>query len=62
MDSLRTWNRASAPTDHELHRNAEIMRIQGNRNPFVDFPDWSAKVDFDTGWQGVFTTTVRNQS
>lgn len=62
MDALREWDTATAPTDHELHRNAEIMRIQGNRNPFVDFLDWGANVDFDLGWLGVFTTTVRNQS
>ena len=29
------------PSLHEKHRNAEIAKIQGNRNPFIDHPEWA---------------------
>jgi len=31
----------------ERHRNAEIQKLQGNRNPFIDHPEWVA--DFPAG-------------
>lgn len=34
---LRKWNREDPVDTEELRRNDEIYRIQGNRNPFVDF-------------------------
>lgn len=30
----------------EKHRNAEIFKRQGNRNPFIDFPEWAKVIDF----------------
>ncbi|MEX0314880.1 MAG: endonuclease I family protein, partial [Allomuricauda sp.] len=33
----------------EKHRNAEIHKVQGNRNPFIDFPELVTKVDFMKG-------------
>lgn len=30
----------------ERHRNAEIFKRQGNRNPFIDFPRWSLFINF----------------
>lgn len=35
----------------EKHRNQELYRLQGNRNPFIDFPEWASIVDFTEGWQ-----------
>lgn len=35
---LLTWHRADPISDIERTRNNEIEKIQGNRNPFVDFP------------------------
>jgi hypothetical protein len=26
-----------------------IFALQGNRNPFIDFPDWVAQIDFRLG-------------
>lgn len=34
----------------ERHRNAEIQKIQGNRNPLIDFPDLVDKIAFERGW------------
>mmetsp|Transcript_29475 Transcript_29475/g.82322 ORF Transcript_29475/g.82322 Transcript_29475/m.82322 type:complete len:333 (+) Transcript_29475:196-1194(+) len=43
---------ASAPvTLWERHRNAELARLQGTRNPFIDCPHWSKWVNFDCAFQ-----------
>jgi deoxyribonuclease-1 len=36
---LRKWHIADPVDDEERARNNEIMKIQGNRNPFIDMPD-----------------------
>lgn len=35
---LKTWNAEDPVDDDETHRNERIMELQGNRNPFVDYP------------------------
>jgi len=25
--------------------------LQGNRNPFIDFPELAGKINFEKGWQ-----------
>jgi endonuclease I len=42
---LRQWHNADPVSDEERLRNDWIFRIQGNRNPFVDFPEWVNKID-----------------
>lgn len=49
IDTLLKWHKAEPPTLHEKHRNVAIQELQGNRNPFIDHPDWAAKVDFKPG-------------
>lgn len=49
INMLVRWSRENPPTDYERHRNAEIARKQGNRNPFIDFPEWATMVDFSRG-------------
>jgi deoxyribonuclease I len=36
---LKAWNKADPADQEERERNEEIFKIQGNRNPFVDFPE-----------------------
>ncbi|RYZ68573.1 MAG: nuclease [Proteobacteria bacterium] len=36
---LKAWNKADPVDQEESGRNEAIMKIQGNRNPFVDFPE-----------------------
>lgn len=36
---MRKWNEQFPPTIYEKHRNQAIFEIQGNRNPFIDFPE-----------------------
>ncbi|MCE7870964.1 hypothetical protein DYH09_11385 [bacterium CPR1] len=46
LETLRRWSREDPPGLYEKHRNAEIQVQQGNRNPFVDHPEWVDRVDF----------------
>ncbi|SFG44962.1 Endonuclease I [Halobacillus alkaliphilus] len=36
---LLQWHQAEPPGIYEQHRNQAIYSIQGNRNPFIDFPE-----------------------
>lgn len=36
---LKKWNEQDPVDDAEMLRNSEIEKLQGNRNPFVDFPN-----------------------
>lgn len=47
---LLTWHQQSPPDEYEMHRNAAIFAIQGNRNPLIDFPDWAEQIDFRMGF------------
>ncbi|MGE0495930.1 MAG: endonuclease I family protein [Vulcanimicrobiota bacterium] len=49
IDQLLEWHRADPPDLYEFHRNAEIEKLQGNRNPFIDHPEWADRVDFGLG-------------
>ncbi|MDP8910188.1 MAG: endonuclease, partial [Chloroflexota bacterium] len=47
---LLEWHRLEPVGEWELHRNAAIEEIQGNRNPLIDHPDWATKIDFAAGF------------
>ncbi|MDO9183894.1 MAG: endonuclease [Bacteriovorax sp.] len=36
---LKKWNEQDPVDDAEMTRNNEIEKLQGNRNPFIDFPN-----------------------
>ena len=40
MSSLLEWHLLDPVDDFERRRNARIYAYQGNRNPFIDRPDW----------------------
>jgi endonuclease I/V8-like Glu-specific endopeptidase len=46
---LKRWHRDSPPDKYEKHRNWAVNERQGNRNPFIDHPDWVDQVDFAKG-------------
>lgn len=40
VQMLKEWSESDPPSLHEQRRNHEIQKIQGNRNPFIDHPEW----------------------
>ena len=38
-DLLLDWHRLDPVSEKELKRSAEVNKIQGNRNPFIDYPE-----------------------
>lgn len=50
IDQLLKWHKEYPVSDYELHRNETIQDVQGNRNPFIDFPELAEKVDFRHGF------------
>ncbi len=48
LPTLLRWNKADPVTDGERSRNDAIQRVQGNRNPFVDHPEFVDKIKFAT--------------
>lgn len=41
---LKKWNREDPVDTNEIVRNDEIQEAQGNRNPFIDFPEMADRV------------------
>jgi len=51
IQTLIDWHKEEPPEIYELHRNAAIFEIQGNRNPLIDWPevvDFTEFAEFDT--------------
>lgn len=46
LQNLLRWHEEFPPNEWELHRNVAIHALQGNRNPFIDFPEWSKAIKF----------------
>lgn len=40
IDILLQWNQQDPVSQKEIDRNNKVYQIQGNRNPFVDHPEW----------------------
>jgi endonuclease I len=39
LEVLQAWNKLDPPSSVEKLRNDTVQKIQGNRNPFVDYPE-----------------------
>ena len=39
LDMLLEWHSQDPPCERELARNDSVYTIQGNRNPYIDYPD-----------------------
>lgn len=48
VDVLVAWHNEDPVDNFEIARNEYIYSIQNNRNPFIDFPEWVACIDFKT--------------
>ena len=44
VQTLKQWHRTYVARQTEKNRNDRIFGIQGNRNPFIDNPDWINKI------------------
>lgn len=38
---LARWHQMDPPDEKEFHRNDVAQKFQGNRNPFIDNPEWA---------------------
>lgn len=38
------WHKQDPPDDFERKRNDSVFAVQGNRNPYIDYPHWAEKV------------------
>jgi endonuclease I len=45
---LKKWHQQDPPSAFERARNEFVQDQQGNRNPFVDHPEWACYIDFNT--------------
>ncbi len=52
LSTLLAWNLQDPVDDFEQNRNNVIYRFQGNRNPFIDHPEYVARI-----WGGETTAT-----
>jgi len=43
--SLKEWHKADPVSREEMERNQAIYEIQGNRNPFIDYPELVDLID-----------------
>ena len=54
MAMLLDWNDQDPVSEKELKRNTQVQGFQGNRNPFIDHPEY-ARMIWDPNWApGVF--------
>ena len=42
--TLKKWHELDPVDEAEMKRNQEIYLIQGNRNPFIDFPELASRI------------------
>lgn len=49
LPTLLEWHTNDPVDTYEINRHEKIFNIQGNRNPFVDHPEFVAKIWADTG-------------
>ena len=41
---LLKWHRQDPVSEHEIFRNNAGQKFQGNRNPFIDHPEWAEQI------------------
>ena len=60
ISTLLKWHFQYPPTQREIDRNTAVQEIQGNRNPFVDHPEYAALIYGYKGGYYVNDTTATN--
>ena len=49
ISDLMKWHLQEPPTDEEIRRNEVVFGIQGNRNPFIDHPEYAEMIYCNDG-------------
>ena len=49
LQTLINWAQTEPPSEFEVHRNEAIFEVQSNRNPLIDFPEWTNLIDYSHG-------------
>ena len=49
FETLMKWHLEEAPCEDEIRRNEAVYEIQGNRNPFIDHPEYAAYIYSEAG-------------
>ena len=44
LSTLKQWHKDDPVSDFEIARNNKIQKLQGNRNPFIDYPLWVEEI------------------
>ena len=58
LQDLLEWNKLDPVDEFEIHRNNLIYKnYQGNRNPFIDFPQWADYI-WGTSTNGTYDPTL----
>lgn len=60
MTMLLRWHEEDPVDEKEINRNNKVYNIQGNRNPFVDYPEFAPMI-WDPNWDNIedqYVTTV----
>ena len=58
LTDLLAWSAQDPPDAEEVARNDVIQSFQGNRNPFVDHPEWATRALFESSEPAVCTPVV----
>ena len=62
LTTLLEWHELDPVDDYEIRRNNLIANnYQGNRNPFIDYPQW-ARIAYDVTYDGVGASNAPNLS
>ncbi|HET9032127.1 MAG TPA: endonuclease [Dokdonella sp.] len=48
LTDLLAWSASDPPDAEEVARNGVIQTFQGNRNPFIDHPEWATRALFES--------------
>ncbi|MFC3716616.1 endonuclease [Luteimonas soli] len=48
LSTLLAWHQADPPDAAEAARNEVVYSFQGNRNPFIDHPEWATQALFES--------------
>ncbi len=62
LSTLLDWSVQDPPDAEEIARNDVIMSFQGNRNPFVDHPEWATRALFESNQPAVCEPVMPNDT